>query len=72
MINEWALRALVAWQDSRCRIREEEGQTLAEYGLIMSFIAVAVIVTAVIGFRGALESMFHEAADCLGGVICAR
>jgi Flp pilus assembly pilin Flp len=70
MFNEWGLRALVACQSLRRKLGDDEGQTLAEYGLIMSIVAVAVIATAVIVFRGALESMFHEAADCLTGVTC--
>ena len=70
MINEWGLRALVAWQALRRRFEEEHGQTLAEYGLILSVVAVAVIATSVIVFRGSLESMFHDAADCINRVTC--
>lgn len=70
MINEWGLRALVSWQALRRKLGDQEGQTLAEYGLIMSFIAVATIVMAVVGFRGVIESTFHAAADCINGVTC--
>jgi Flp pilus assembly pilin Flp len=43
------------------------GQTLAEYGLIMAVIAVAVVVTAVIAFRGAIVTAFNNATGCLDG-----
>jgi len=70
MINGWVLRVLVAWQGPRRGVRQEEGQTLAEYGLIMSFIAVSVIVLAVVGFRGSLTPMFNDAAACINRVTC--
>ncbi len=49
------------------RTRDEDGQTLAEYGLIMAVIAVAVVVAAVIAFRGAITNTFYNATDCLSG-----
>jgi Flp pilus assembly pilin Flp len=60
-INTRALR-LLAWWWSR---GDERGQTLAEYGLIMSVIALAVHVLAVIEFRKTLPIGFNSASDCL-------
>ncbi len=67
LLNEALLRALTGWHELRARLSDEEGQTLAEYGLIMAVIAVGVIVAAVIAFRGAIVSAFNGAVDCLDG-----
>lgn len=63
LVNEALLRLLVGLQG----LRKEEGQTLAEYGLIMAVIAVAVVVGAVVLFRGAIVNAFNGAIDCLDG-----
>ena len=65
LLNETLLRVLAGWHGLQAR--DEEGQTLAEYGLIMAVIAVAVVVTAVIAFRGAIVAAFESAVDCLDG-----
>jgi len=69
MVNELALRVLVALksfgQTIESRLQDEEGQTLAEYGLIMAVIAVAVVVAAGVAFRGAIIGAFGAATDCL-------
>ena len=67
MLKNLALRVLVALQGIESKVTDEEGQTLAEYGLIMAVIAVAVIAAAVIAFRGAIISAFSGATTCLGG-----
>jgi Flp pilus assembly pilin Flp len=67
MIKELALRVLVAFQALETKVKDEEGQTLAEYGLIMAVIAVAVVVAAVVAFRGAIVSAFSSATNCLDG-----
>jgi Flp pilus assembly pilin Flp len=67
MLKNLALRALVALQGIESKIKDEEGQTLAEYGLIMAVIAVAVVVAAVVAFRGAIVGAFTNATTCLGG-----
>ncbi len=67
LLNEALLRALTGWHELRARLSDEEGQTLAEYGLIMAVIAVAVVVTAVIAFRTAIVNAFNNAVDCLDG-----
>ena len=66
-INDALLRLLAGWHGLQARASDEEGQTLAEYGLIMAVIAVAVVVTAVIAFRTAIVNAFNSAVDCLDG-----
>ena len=67
LLNDALLRVLTGWHELQARARDEEGQTLAEYGLIMAVIAVAVVVTAVIAFRTAIITAFNGAIDCLDG-----
>jgi len=66
-INNALLRLLAGFHGLQARTQDEEGQTLAEYGLIMAVIAVAVVVTAVIAFRTAIVNAFNSAVDCLDG-----
>jgi pilus assembly protein Flp/PilA len=69
MARELALRVFVALKSVgsaiESRFQDEEGQTLAEYGLIMAVIAVAVVVAAGVAFRGAIIGAFGSATDCL-------
>jgi Flp pilus assembly pilin Flp len=71
MLNELALRAVVALQALgnaiEAKFQDEEGQTLAEYGLIMAVIAVAVVVAAGVAFRSAIIGAFTSATNCLDG-----
>jgi Flp pilus assembly pilin Flp len=71
MLNELALRVLVTLQgigqSIESKFQDEEGQTLAEYGLIMAVIAVTVVVAAVVAFRGAIVTAFNSATNCLDG-----
>ncbi len=67
LLNEALLRVLAGWHGLQARASDEEGQTLAEYGLIMAVIAIAVTVTAVIAFRGAIIAAFNGAVNCLDG-----
>ncbi|MGB2694590.1 MAG: hypothetical protein WBD55_05315 [Dehalococcoidia bacterium] len=67
LLNEALLRALVGWQNLQARTKDEDGQTLAEYGLIMAVIAVVAVVSAVIVFRDAIVTAFTNATDCLDG-----
>ena len=71
LINETLLRALVGFQGLRARLSDEDGQTLAEYGLIMAVIAIAVVVAAVVAFRGAITGAFDSATGCLDGTNCS-
>ena len=45
-------------------VREDEGQGLVEYALIIAVIAVAVIV-AMVFFRGQLENLFSNIGNNL-------
>jgi Flp pilus assembly pilin Flp len=67
LVSETLLRLVVGLQGLRTRLADEEGQTLAEYGLIMAVIAVAVVVGAVVLFRTAIVNAFNGAIDCLDG-----
>ena len=67
MINTLAVKFLVALQQLVAKTTDDEGQTLAEYGLIMAVIAVAVVIAAVVAFRGAIVSAFNQATNCLDG-----
>jgi Flp pilus assembly pilin Flp len=67
LVNEALLRVLAGWHGLQARTKDESGQTLAEYGLIMAVIAVAVVVAAVIAFRDNIVAAFENATDCLDG-----
>ena len=62
-----ALLHLMTWEAPKIKVSDEKGQTLAEYGLIMAVIAVAVVITAVTLFRGAIITAFNSATNCLDG-----
>jgi Flp pilus assembly pilin Flp len=49
------------------RAQDEDGQTLAEYGLIMAVISVAIVIAALLAFRGAITTAFNNATGCLDG-----
>jgi Flp pilus assembly pilin Flp len=65
-LNNAFLR-LLSWQAPQIKTSDEKGQTLAEYGLIMAVIAVAVVITAVTVFRTAIIGAFNSASGCLSG-----
>ncbi len=67
LVNDALLRMLAGWHNLQARAQDEEGQTLAEYGLIMAVIAVSVVVLAVVAFRGAIVTAFNGAVACLDG-----
>ena len=67
LINEAILRVMVGLNGLQDRLSDEEGQTLAEYGLIMAVIAVAVVVAAGVAFQGAITGAFNEATACITG-----
>ena len=67
LLNEALLRVVAGWHGLQARTKDESGQTLAEYGLIMAVIAVAVIVAAVFAFRDGIITAFDSATDCLDG-----
>ena len=67
LLNEALLRILTGWHGLQARAQDEDGQTLAEYGLIMAVIAVSVVVLAVTVFRNAIAAAFNGAINCLDG-----
>ncbi len=68
LLDEALLHLLAAWHRLQARSQDEEGQTLAEYGLIMAVIAVAVVVGAGVLFRDAIVGAFGSATNCLNRV----
>jgi Flp pilus assembly pilin Flp len=69
-LSTMALRALASFQARVSRTGDESGQTLAEYSLIISAIAVAAVVTAVIVFRTVLAETYNTVTECLNGTSC--
>jgi len=67
MFKDLALRLFVALRSIETKLQDDEGQTLAEYGLIMAVIAIAVVIAAVVAFRGAIVGAFNGATKCLSG-----
>lgn len=67
MLNQLLLKLAVTLQGIASSASDEEGQTLAEYGLIMAVIAVAVIAAAGVAFKDGIVSAFDSATKCLGG-----
>jgi Flp pilus assembly pilin Flp len=68
MLEDVALRLLFALQQRLGgSVAREGGQTLAEYSLIISAIAVATVTLSVIAFRGALTDAWNSALPCLTG-----
>ncbi len=65
MITTVALRLLVALQSMLPDARDENGQTLAEYSLIISVIAIGAVLLGMIVFRDALAGAFNRASACL-------
>lgn len=61
MLNEMFVRAYVTMQSL---VRDEEGASAVEYGLILGLIAVAIIV--VLGLMGTqLNDLFTDVKDSL-------
>lgn len=54
----------------RAAILGEEGQTLAEYSLIITVIAVGVVAPTMFLMRGALGGAFDSVTDCISRVTC--
>jgi pilus assembly protein Flp/PilA len=48
----------------RIQLKREEGQTMAEYGLLIALIAI-LLVTALIAFKGALVNTFTNITNSL-------
>ncbi len=67
MLEQLALRLYLGLQGIFERAQDEEGQTLAEYGMIMAVIAVSVVVIAAVAFKDAIIGAFNGATTCLSG-----
>ena len=67
MFRELVLRALVVFRDIELRTRDEDGQTLSEYGLTITLIVTAVLVAAVFVFKDAIAGVFDRGTTCLDG-----
>ena len=48
-------------------LSRERGQTLAEYGMVLTLVAVGVVIPTMLLFREQLIDAFTSAADCLNG-----
>lgn len=46
---------------------EERGQTLGEYGLLVSVVGVSVVIIGVIAFRTQIVNSFGAMSACLNG-----
>ena len=66
-LSDPLFRLLAAWQELRTRLLDERGQTLSEYGLLVTVISVAVVAIAVVAFREQLAAAYDAAAACLDG-----
>ena len=54
------LKLFVAIQNKLAEVRSEEGQTMAEYGVVLAVITLAIVATLVLlsdGINGALEEV---------------
>lgn len=45
----------------------QRGQTLAEYGLILTLVAVGVVLPTMLLFRDQLIAAYNGAANCMNG-----
>jgi hypothetical protein len=59
------LLSCLAWLQSRST--DDRGQTLAEYSLIITIVAVGTVVLCLIAFRENLITGFNSMSDCLTG-----
>ena len=62
-MQELLLRPLVRAQIAFSELKErEDGQTTTEYGILLGFLAIAIII-ALFFLRGVLRSLFSAAAS---------
>jgi Flp pilus assembly pilin Flp len=67
MVTDTLLRAL-ALMHAYLTPEQEDGQTVAEYALMITVVAVATIVLATIAFRGSIANLFNYVSGCFDGV----
>ena len=65
----WA-RLLAMELELEALVRQQKGQTLAEYGLLLALVAVGVVVPTLILMRGALAGAYGDATACITRVTC--
>ncbi|QIA27138.1 Flp family type IVb pilin [Thermaerobacter sp. PB12/4term] len=58
------LRLMAWWEGVKFRMRDEAGQGMVEYGLIIALIAV-VLIGALVAMQGGLSNIFNGVADTL-------
>lgn len=54
-------------RETRARLRYETGQTLAEYSVVITVVAVGVTVAALLLFSTAVAGAFDSATACFTG-----
>jgi Flp pilus assembly pilin Flp len=60
-------RTLAGWREWWQTASNQAGQTLAEYSIIVTIIAVGTVVLALMVFRESLAGAFNAVLDCLDG-----
>ena len=65
MLNEAMLRVLSGWYSLKARASKEDGQTLAEYALILAVIALVGVAAAVLFFQNTISGAFTAIAGCI-------
>ena len=61
------LNSIARMQRTHARLHNETGQTLAEYGLVITLVGIGVTVTALMVFSTALFGAFESATACFAG-----
>ena len=61
------LQILARMREARAALGNEAGQTLAEYGMIVTIVAVGVTVAALFFFATAVAGAFDGVTACFGG-----
>ena len=61
------LKSFASARVCRLLVAVDDGQTLAEYGLILTVVAVGIVTPAMIVFRTQLIAAFNSAINCMAG-----
>ncbi len=65
LVNEAMVRVLSGWYKLQARASDENGQTLAEYALILAVIALVGVTAAVLFFQNTIATAFTAIGDCI-------
>ena len=65
LVNEAMVRVLSGWYKLQARASDENGQTLAEYALILAVIALVGVTAAVLFFQNTIATAFTTIGDCI-------